>query len=151
MAETFYYPWQVQEAERQRLRTARATRRTARKKKQLVIKGVTKVGPMYTIAVDIAVMPAAGKMPSYSSTLTTDKPSTYYLVRAQITQHVGTPQIQGFMIAWSLPSGWYWADGLSTYSYEESVSNPLPVIRKVKSPLVMNQVQFTATVADYFV
>lgn len=124
----------------------RAERRAARKKGKLILKGITKQGPMYTVAVDVS---SDGK--SFSTSLTTAKPETYYFVRAQVTQHVGEPRIQGFKILWSIPTGWVWVDGIGSTSYEEAMANPLPVIRKVKSPLVMEKVTFGSIISDYYV
>lgn len=124
---------------------ARARRREGRKKKELVVKGVAREGPMYTVAVEIST-----DAQSWSSPLTSAKPETYYYVKTTITQHVGAPLIQGFMLDWTKPSQWAWADGVGRYSYEEAISNPIQVVRKVKSPKVLNTVTFSTAVADYY-
>jgi hypothetical protein len=126
-------------------REARRRRREGRKKKEMVVKGVAREGPMYTVAVEIST-----DAQSWSSPLTAAKPDKYYYIRTTITQHVGQPMIQGFKLDWTKPSDWLWVDGLGRYSYEESISNPIQVVRKVKSPLVLSTVKFSTAVADYY-
>jgi hypothetical protein len=63
-------------------------------------------------------------------------PSTnaIYLIRVRITQHHIEPLMSGFVVKWTLPTGWRWADGHRALTTIEVVSNPLVIIRRCISP-----------------
>jgi hypothetical protein len=73
----------------------------------------------------------------YSNPLVGIKKSCVYCVRVKIDQLGVDPPFGGYKLQWVVPTGWVYADGLtSKIMYVEVASNPLIVVRKFRSPLV---------------
>lgn len=136
-----YAGWVAAEKARQ----SRKERRKKRKKKALTIVGKLRSYPSYQIELDFS-----DDGESFSNPLTSAKADHVYYVRATITQHVADPPWQGFKLRWDRPDYWYWYDGLGMTTYEETISNPLVIVRRVHSPARLQKVRFKTTVLDKY-
>lgn len=77
-------------------------------------------------SVDVMLAPRGESI--YGASLFNPTPGVYQ-VRAAITQHHAGTLFQGCQLKWLLPAGWSWADGHSTFTYAEFISNPLVITR----------------------
>jgi hypothetical protein len=61
------------------------------------------------------------------------KSNTTYHCRMRLRQHMGEFNCIGFALNWKKTSNLSWADGYGTRTYEEAISNPLVITRKVRT------------------
>lgn len=64
------------------------------------------------------------------------KSNKVYQCRLRLRQHMGEFNCSGFALDWRKTSNLSWADGYSTRTYEEALSNPLVIARKVKTKTI---------------
>ena len=59
-----------------------------------------------------------------------------YQCRLRLRQHMGEFNCSGFALDWRKTTNLSWADGYSTRTYEEALSNPLVIARKVRTKTI---------------
>jgi len=101
-----------------------------KKKKPVLIRLAQSRGPRYEVEVEFS----SDKGKSFSNSKLAAAPLKHYRIKAKFNQFQAEPLLQGAKLHWIIPSGWRWIDGKGAYTLETLCSNPLEVIRIVKSP-----------------
>ena len=117
--------------ERNRRNALRAKKRAKKKKNEIRrVAGRAVQDPQYDIEIEFS---DDGK--SFANPLDVKSNTTYHC-RMRLRQHQTNFNAIGFTLDWKHRGSLSWADGYSTRTYEEAISNPLVITRKVRTGTV---------------
>lgn len=140
----------VQKTNTANISTLKVKTKKVKKQHNVKVSGAARRDPRFDLEVEFSIAEGSDAGEGYGNPLADTQASTEYYVRLRLRQHQAEPLLQGFKLSWSKPSGWEWADGWASTTYEAAISNPTVVTRVCRSPSSLSSGNFRVVVVEKY-